>query len=68
MNHDDQTIPAISEPPLTEESLIEIRNRFGSKIITVGRLIDITPWEPETVEQGAAEFQRNVDREIARDN
>jgi hypothetical protein len=68
MSVPESTVKAISDFPLTGESLVEIRNEFGSKVITVDRLIEITPWDPETVEEGAAEFMRNVDREIRRDN
>jgi hypothetical protein len=38
MNRDDQTIRLISDPPFDDDSLIEIRNEFGSKIITGARL------------------------------
>jgi hypothetical protein len=64
----DSTITALSDPPLTEESLVEIRNAFGSKIITVARLIEITPWNPKSAKQGAKEFQRRIDEEIRKDN
>jgi hypothetical protein len=66
MNHKDQTIRLVVDDG--EDSLYEIKNQFGSKIITAQRLIEITPWTPKTVKQGRKEFQRNVDLEISRSN
>jgi hypothetical protein len=68
MNPDDQTIRLVVDDG--DNSLYEISNCFGSKIITLDRLIELTPWPGEVAskEAGLAELTRNFNDEIARGN
>jgi hypothetical protein len=70
MNRDDQTIRLISDPPFDDDSLIEIYNRFGSKIITGARLLDLTVLGlgADDKEHGSRKFFHAIDEEIAREN
>jgi hypothetical protein len=59
----DQTIEGLSE------GWIRITNRWGSKVISMDRLIEITPWPGDAdyldEENGQALLTVAIDREIA---
>ncbi len=75
MEEEESTMIMVREgtPPEFGDSLIRLKNRFGSKIVTLDRLAEITPFpdnpeDPEEVADCQKEFERNVDLEISRDN
>jgi hypothetical protein len=51
-----------------ENSLYEIKSRFGSKIITARKIAELMLSNLKTHEERTAEFERRVDEEIRRNN